>query len=253
MKELLSALARARKKFKPAFKDKTNPHHRSGYVSIESLIGASDEQLIEEGLLLTGQIDYREHNSTYELIATLHHIETGQKLPSLFPLIVPPSHPNPMQGMGSAQTYGRKFSRELLCDLSRTDDAFDDDGEGAFPRQSAPQFNQVKEIRLKKREAETATKPASTAHAPHLVIDFGIFESVTANEAITWGREHKPQMSDEDKNTLAKLIAKKQKAELAEKQLAEDTQKKIEQKRGADNYRRTLPGSRLIPTPEAPV
>lgn len=123
------ALAAARSEFAKAAKDATNPHLRNRYPTLASIVEACDDALGRHRLTYSQPIVQTPGGPVLRTI--LVHLETGDKIESDCPLLYDTaSKVNPMQALGSAVTYARRYSLETLLGLMREDD----DGEGAFPR-----------------------------------------------------------------------------------------------------------------------
>lgn len=134
--ELYKALHQARKKFSTVVKNGTNPHFKSKYADLESILDAVEKPLDDNNLLIITRIQMD------RIETDLIHVETGQKETAIYPL-------NPSltdQQKGSAITYGRRYNIQSLLNLV----AEDDDGHGASKKPDAkkpepkPDFDPVK-------------------------------------------------------------------------------------------------------------
>lgn len=119
--DLAKALAKAQGIMTPASKDGLNPHFRSSYATLDGIWQAARKPLADNGLsvvqsLLPDNI----------LVTTLLH-ESGQWMRSYLKLN--PTK-NDLQGIGSALTYGRRYSLAAIVGISQADD----DGEAASER-----------------------------------------------------------------------------------------------------------------------
>ncbi len=127
IKELITALAKAQGKMKPAVFNRVNPHFRNRYADFTSCMEACREPLSENGLSI---MQYCEHlNEKLTLVTMLAHT-SGQWIKSYFPL-----HPKTMdsQAIGSAMTYAKRYSLSGLIALV-SDEEEDDDAETAQGR-----------------------------------------------------------------------------------------------------------------------
>lgn len=122
MKELLTALVKAKLEFKPIKKDRVNPHYKNAYATLDSVLESVEPALLANGLLISQRLIVGE-NSRCCLVTELYHT-SGQKLESFYDL---PDEDNP-QKKGIAITYARRYS--VCAILSVTADE-DDDGNGA--------------------------------------------------------------------------------------------------------------------------
>lgn len=125
MKEISAALAKAQPEFKTAAFDKVNPHFKSPYASLTSVMAAVKEALSKNGLAISQSI------IESAVITKLIH-SSGECIETSVPLLV---SKNDMQGLGSAITYGRRYGISALLGIV-TDD--DDDGNASMPEPKAP-------------------------------------------------------------------------------------------------------------------
>lgn len=127
MKELCTALVKAQASMNHAAKDAKNPHFKSAYSSLASVIDAVRPHLSVNGLAIVQKTHDAEGGVCVETVL-LH--ESGQEL-SFGKLFVPASK-HDSQGYGSALSYAKRYSiQTALCVASA-----DDDGEAASrPRQ----------------------------------------------------------------------------------------------------------------------
>jgi len=122
---VLAKLMKAKQKIGTVKKDSKNPFHKSNYASLNAYIDASEEHLIENGLILV-----QAGNGSFSepmIVATLIHPESGQWLKSYLPILNPKLD---SQGLGAAVTYMRRYSIATLLGLVSEDD----DGETASGR-----------------------------------------------------------------------------------------------------------------------
>jgi hypothetical protein len=141
MSEIYKALSKAQSKMKGAVKDSTNPHFRSRYADLESVIDALKAPFAECGLSYYQSVS----EDGLRLITTIAH-ESGETISGSVPLIIGKQD---MQGVGSAITYARRYGLAALAGVSQTDD----DGNAAceppkpspVPRVAAKQAEQFKQ------------------------------------------------------------------------------------------------------------
>lgn len=119
-KALIEALIAARKEFKPLVKNKVNPHFKSKYADLSAVCDSVDEALAKYGLTYVQPLEV-EVGILYIATKLMH--TSGEEMVSKFP--VTGGKP---QEMGSAITYGRRFSLCSLLGISADDD---DDANGA--------------------------------------------------------------------------------------------------------------------------
>lgn len=123
--QLASALAKAQAELLPAMKDAANPHLKSKYADLASCWEAIKACLPRHGLAVVQGgcvVDGRDMLRT-----TLVHA-SGQWMAGLTPLLIGDAKGlNPMQALGSAWTYSRRYGLAAVVGLT----AEDDDGAGA--------------------------------------------------------------------------------------------------------------------------
>ena len=113
----LKKIAKVQKAIGPIVKDSTNPHFKSSYFDINTLIAKLNPVLEQENLLLVQPIEGNEVKSIIVDLETGEQMASGMILPSL---------DNP-QKTGSCVTYFRRYTLQTLLAL----EAEDDDGNEA--------------------------------------------------------------------------------------------------------------------------
>ena len=132
-KEIATALSSFQGKMTAVKKDATNPFYKSKYASLDTIWETIRKPLSENGLAITQTMGiYDTTNSV--LTTTLYHT-SGEWVSG--ELLLNPVKNDP-QGLGSAITYARRYSRSAILGLVSDDDD----------------------------DANTATKPAQEAKAP---------------------------------------------------------------------------------------
>jgi hypothetical protein len=136
MIELYKALHEARKAFSTVKKNSTNPHFKSKYADLESILDATEKSLDEKGLLVVTVIK----NDNVE--TSLIHVETGQSIISYYPLNTSLTD----QQKGSAITYGRRYNMQSMLNLVAEDDDGNDASKKPEPRKTEPKpdFDPIK-------------------------------------------------------------------------------------------------------------
>lgn len=119
MKELLTALCKAKQQFKPIAKDKKNPHFKSDYASLDSVLASVEPGLLAYELVITSSV------VDGSLVTRLYH-SSGEFLESTFSL---PNLSDP-QKVGSAISYYRRYA---ICGLLSVTADEDDDGNASKP------------------------------------------------------------------------------------------------------------------------
>ena len=169
---IYGALAAARSEFQRAAKDRSNPHLKNRYATLASVMEACDAALGRHGLSFSQPIVQTPTGPVLRTI--LVHLESGERIESDCPLLYDSaSKLNPMQALGSAITYARRYGLESLLGLIREDD----DAEAAFARHRerpepasrariARPADNNRDVRPVSRAAATA--PAAPVTAPGL-------------------------------------------------------------------------------------
>ena len=122
--DLAKALLCVQRTVQPATKDAENPFTKSWYASLNSVMDACRDALIENGIWLCQYPVSVEQPNTIGLVTKLTHAESGQWQSSLAVVPLPKADP---QGMGSAITYARRYALTAMLGMVTEDD----DGEGA--------------------------------------------------------------------------------------------------------------------------
>lgn len=117
MKNIATALVKAKRAFGPALKDKNNPAFRSKYADLGACIEAVDSALLENGIAL---IQETSEDLTGVTIETVLLHESGEMIRG-GKLHVPAAKQDP-QGYGSALTYARRYSLMATCGIAPEDD-----------------------------------------------------------------------------------------------------------------------------------
>lgn len=116
-KGLYSALAAAQAEMGRALKDSSNPHFKSKYADLASVMDACMPALTKHGIAVL-QPAYDEGGERY--IKTIFvHGESGESIECRVPLIVAK---NDMQGYGSACTYARRYGLMGMAGIAPEDD-----------------------------------------------------------------------------------------------------------------------------------
>ena len=114
-----AALIRARANFAKVVKDSENPHFRSKYAGLSSVLEAVMPALAAEGLNISS-CTVLDHGAC-KLTTTLSHVGGGWRI-SEFPI----ADLSP-QKLGSAQSYGMRYGTSALLHIAAEDE--DDDAE----------------------------------------------------------------------------------------------------------------------------
>jgi len=129
MKEISAALVRAQKAFGPALKTSSNPHFKSRYADLATVVEAVIDGLNSNGIALVQKTALCD---TGVIVETTFIHESGETM-STGQLHVPASK-HDAQGYGSALTYARRYSLMAACGVAPEDD----DGNAAVAARPAP-------------------------------------------------------------------------------------------------------------------
>jgi hypothetical protein len=152
--EIAASLAKAQSQIEHALKDSKNPHFKSSFASLASVINATRDGLTANGISVAQQTVPRD--GQLFVVTTLFHA-SGQWIRSFTPVIFTKQD---AQGMGSGMTYARRYALAAMVGISQEDD---DGNEASKPRQAASQPREIARI--------TGTKQAGEYR-----IDFGTVE-----------------------------------------------------------------------------
>ena len=129
--DLAKALLNVQQRLQPVLKDAENPFTKSWYASLNSVMDACRDALIENGIWLCQYPVPVEQPNSLGLVTKLTHAESGQWQSSLAVVPLPKADP---QGMGSAMTYCRRYALTAMLGMVTEDD----DGEGARTGRKTP-------------------------------------------------------------------------------------------------------------------
>jgi len=117
---LAKAMLEVQKVVRPACKDKINSFTQSRYATLNSVMEACSEALINAGIWVTQYpVPVDGDGAQLGLVTKLVHAESGEWQKSL--LVMPLSKTDP-QGYGSALTYARRYGLSALVGIVTEDD-----------------------------------------------------------------------------------------------------------------------------------
>ena len=152
---LVSAIIKAQNEIDNAHKDAKNPFFKSNYATLESVIEAVKQPLLDNGVLFMQKSSISDDGVNIETCFYGHgeEIKTGQ-------LHVPADKQDP-QGYGSALTYARRYSLAMACGIGAgikvAETGFDDDANSATKSYTA---KTVAKLTQGKYKIESADKNA---------------------------------------------------------------------------------------------
>jgi len=134
---LAEALAAAQLEITDPQKDSVNPHFRSRYADLATVLKTVRPVLAKHGLALT-QTTQVDEQSRLLLVTRLHWRD--EELCGYYP--INPTKADP-QGYGSALTYARRYTIQAIVGVAADDD---DDGNAASAAPSKPAHDELAEV-----------------------------------------------------------------------------------------------------------
>lgn len=166
-KSLLKAIHKFQDEVRPIIKDGKNPHFKSTYARLEDCLDTARPALSKNGLVITQPTSFQDGITV--LHTRLSHVESGEYMEADWPLIPIKNDP---QGLGSANTYGRRYSFLNVLGLAPEDD---DGNAASHPKPTATSFSRtVSDIQ--------APKPATTYLERQEVADSFAVPPLDAND-----------------------------------------------------------------------
>ena len=162
--DLAKALLNVQRTVRPIAKDAENPFTKSWYASLNSVMEACRDALIENGIWLCQYPVPVEQPNSLGLVTKLTHAESGQWQSSLAVVPLPKADP---QGMGSAMTYCRRYALTAMLGMVTEDD----DGEGARTGRKTPSrpklpINASEARKVGSPDANIKSKSPATSNRP---------------------------------------------------------------------------------------
>jgi hypothetical protein len=146
-KDLFAAMANAFPKIEGAIKDSNNPHFKSKYADLSSVVEAIKPALVANRLFFV-QVNHEQTGGV--CVETMVCHSSGQQMS--FGKLFVPAGKNDAQGYGSALTYARRYSLMTAFGVCPEDDDGNAAVKGAQPAQepSAPitedQFRELQDL-----------------------------------------------------------------------------------------------------------
>jgi hypothetical protein len=185
MKALYSALVKCQSQIKTALKDSKNPHFKSTYADLTSVMLACKDALAANDLAVL-QLS-RIHESGAPVLVTRIIHTSGEHIEGEFPLVC--KDPNDPQKLGSAVTYARRYALSAALGIT----ADDDDGQAAAGHTPAP---------APKPQAKPTSNSMSDLFAAHKLAYPKAVEDLIGKPVAQW--------SENDKTTAREAIKKLQ-------------------------------------------
>jgi len=181
---IYTALAKAQTEMGKALKDSSNPHFKSKYADLASVMNACLGALTSNGIAVTHSTEWNETEQS--LVTTFTHGASETSASIAIPLLL---GKRDMQGLGSALTYARRYGVMSLAGIAPEDD----DGNGAAkspPSKTAQGLNDAwRDGVLDGLPDNASPRQKAEAFADAIIRDFqGKGEKALAN---VWDRRKK--------------------------------------------------------------
>lgn len=146
--EIAKAFAAAQLELENVTKDKTNPAFKSQYATLAAVLDVVRPVMAKHGIAIV-QAPGNNAEGYVTVTTTLAHA-SGEWMSSC---VVVPTPKNDAQGVGSAISYGRRYSLAAMCGVAQEDD----DGNAASAHATAP--SRPANVRTAPTVAPTAQSP----------------------------------------------------------------------------------------------
>lgn len=180
--KLFAAFHAAQGEMSGVFKDKANPHFKSRYASLESVMNTARPVLNAHGLSWT-QAPGPMVEGRLTITTMVMHV-SGEWMRSTFHMAV--AKPDP-QGIGSACSYGLRYSLMAVLGLPPTDD---DDGEAAMDRRPQALSASVPDEQPARKSAYRARKDGDWDK-----YIAAIKQCNTVEDLRSWGTSHRQEIA----------------------------------------------------------
>jgi hypothetical protein len=203
--KLFDAFHKAQGEMSGVLKDKANAHFKTRYATLESVMNTARPVLNAHGLSWT-QAPGAVVDGRLTITTQIMHV-SGEWMRSTFHMAVAKQDP---QGIGSACTYGLRYSLMAVLGLPPTDD---DDGESAMDRRPHSLSSAASPAAAAEPPVKSAYKARKEGDWPPL--ERGLRACRTPDELKQWGLAHREQIHALPTNWQFELT------ELYETQMAE--------------------------------
>lgn len=195
--ELAKALAKAQGEITNALKNSANPHFKSRYADLAAIWDVIREPLTRNGISIiqTINLEMLDKGGAIVAVNTLMLHESGQFIRDCLPLPISKVDP---QAIGSASTYGRRYSLQAIAGVAGEDD----DGNAASGKTGAPEIATISA----KQQAEIRALldkigKDEAAFAAHMgVQSIAEIPAISFNNAIAILKRAEAKVSQEQKN-----------------------------------------------------
>jgi hypothetical protein len=175
--KLAPALVKAQAEMGVALKDSTNPHFRSKYADLTSIITASRDALTDNGLAVVQRSHPNDKGVQLETVV----VHSSGEWISDGGLFLPAAKLDP-QGFGSAMTYARRYAYAAMLGIVQDDD---DANTASAPRPAAKKASKPAQTAVQAIAEQFGVTPAATtvtAAADEYVFKFGKHKGVALQD-----------------------------------------------------------------------
>jgi hypothetical protein len=151
--KIFPALLKAKKNIGGATKNSKNPAFRYHYADLNAYLDVIEEPLEENGLILLQPLSEDDGNSYVE--SRIVHAESGQFIANRIKLLL---GKHDMQQLGSAVTYGRRYSLASLLGMKAEDDDGHASTQAKNKRETPDETNKRLERELQEFRKRTQTQ-----------------------------------------------------------------------------------------------
>jgi hypothetical protein len=209
--ELAAADAVARGEMTHAVLNKTNPHFRSRYADLASVMDATTPALSKHKLAIVQTTDFED--GTFVLITRKTHA-SGQWYESVYPI---PHMPDKPQAMGSALSYARRYEWATMCGIASEED---DDGNAAQADTGKYGAISVRKSSAKaKRDGDWPNLQHEMADAQSAVSLQRLWDSYRQSEYAAWNADWRREAEELFEKRMAEFSAGRDLAETLEDSL----------------------------------
>lgn len=143
---IAAALSKAQSKITGAIKDSTNPHFKSQFATLASVMDAIREPFAENGLAVVQPTVWIDNKL---FIKTIIMHSSGETIEGIYPVICKDWN-NP-QAVGSGMSYGRRYSLSSMVSLPQIDDDANEATEVVKPKYQPKEHTKSTEAYISKK------------------------------------------------------------------------------------------------------
>lgn len=177
IKEIATALAKAQGQMKPASKDNINPHFKSKYADLASVVEAIREPFSTNGLSYTQVCDFTDSGALIVETVLMH--SSGEWYSGRLFMPCPQQTP---QGIGSAITYAKRYSLAAIAGLATDDDDGNEASVNGKPENKTQSTKQPAQV--SKSDAPIKATPAQCDRLRQTILDWCLGDEAQARSAL---------------------------------------------------------------------